>query len=287
MAETMLKYSATIALEAPGTSPFIFRGDLCSNIAKCKKYGFTAVELHIRHPYKINAEEIRKCCSENGIAVSTIGTGMSYVMDGLCLTEVDAHKRKNAMERLKEYVGLAEHLGCGIIIGSMRGKVIPGCFEKQLAVYGESLLELSFYSRQRNVPVYLEAINRYEVNFHNTVEEMVNYLDDLFGREANGGGTDGRGTDNGLKILIDTFHMNIEEADIGDVIRKYGRYIGHVHFADSNRRYPGAGHIDFGMVINALKDIGYGGYIAFEYLPYPDPDTAALKGLDNIRSING
>ena len=55
--------------------------------------------------------------------------------------------------------------------------------------------------------------------------------------------------------------MNIEEADIEDSIRKYSKYIGHVHFADSNRKYPGSGHVNFAAIINALEEVGYTGYV--------------------------
>lgn len=271
MENRSLKYSATIAIDAPKTSPVLFRGDLCANIIKSKEYGFDAMELHIRNPEEIDAKEVNECCLRNGIVVSTIGTGMSYTLDGLSITDLDAQKRNMALRRLKEYIDLAEELNCSIIIGSMRGKVNPEYYEEHMAVYGDSLLEVGYYAQRKGVSVYIEAINRYEVNFHNTIEEMVNYIESL--------------GDLGFKILVDTFHMNIEEPNIENSIRKYSRYIGHVHFADSNRRYPGAGHVDFAAVINALKEIGYNGYVAFEYLPYPDPDIAAQKGLEYVLAL--
>ncbi len=271
MENRLLKYSATIAIDAPKTSPVLFRGDLCTNIIRSKKYGFDAVELHIRNPEEIDAKEVNKRCFENGIVVSTIGTGMSYAFDGLSITDLDVQKRNMALKRLKKYIDLAEELNCGIIIGSMRGKVNPEHYEEHMAVYADCLLEVSHYAQRKGVPVYIEAINRYEVNFHNTIEEMVNYIESLDGV--------------GFKILVDTFHMNIEEADREDRISKYSKYIGHVHFADSNRKYPGSGHVNFAAIINALEEVGYTGYVAFEYLPYPDSDIAAQKGIEYIRTL--
>lgn len=272
MENSSLKYSATITIDAPKTSPVLFRGDLCANIIKSKKYGFDAVELHIRNPKEIDAGEVNECCLKNGIVVSTIGTGMSYTVDGLSITDLDTQKRKMALKRLKQYIDLAEELNCGIILGSMRGKINPEYYEQHMAVYRESLLEIGNYAQRKGVPVYIESINRYEVNFHNTIEEMVNYIKSLDGVV--------------FRILVDTFHMNIEEPKIEESIRKYSRYIGHVHFADSNRKHPGAGHVDFVAVINALKEIGYSGYIAFEYLPYPDPDIAVQKGIEYVLSLD-
>jgi len=81
----VLKYSSTAAIRAPDTSPILFRGDLCSSIIKSKNYGFDAVEIHIRRPDEVEVEKINEYCLKNDIIVSTIGTGMSYVMDGLPL----------------------------------------------------------------------------------------------------------------------------------------------------------------------------------------------------------
>jgi sugar phosphate isomerase/epimerase len=69
--------------------------------------------------------------------------------------------------------------------------------------------------------------------------------------------------------------MNIEEADVAAAIRAGGKHIGHVHLADSNRRPAGFGHTDFGPIAQALRDIGYGGYVSAEAFPHPDSHAAA------------
>lgn len=271
MTDFIFKYSSTAAISASNASPILFRGDLCSSIVKSKNFGFDAVEIHVRNPSEVEVDKMIECCLENNILISTIGTGMSYVIDGLSLTDLDLKKRKTAKKRIKEYIDLAEKLNCGIIIGSMRGKIESDNYSTHLNVYKENILELLDYAEYKNVLIYLEPINRYEINFHNTVEEMVDFLENINSSK--------------LKILIDTFHMNIEEANIEETIKKYGYYIGHVHFADSNRKYPGMGHVNFAGILSILKGINYRGYIAFECLPYPDPDIAAKRGLDYLRSL--
>jgi sugar phosphate isomerase/epimerase len=271
MVNSLLKYSATIALSASGTAPILFRGNLCSSIIKSKRLGFDAVELHVRSPDVVDADKICEYCFRNNIAISTIGTGMAYTMDRLSLTDLDSQKRKLALERLKGYISLAKKLHSGVIIGSMRGNIDSTNHKEHLSVYRSSILELADYAEYKNIPIYLEAINRYEINFHNNIKEMVDFLESVNSSK--------------LKILIDTFHMNIEEVDFKESIIQYGKFIGHVHFADSNRMYPGAGHINFKDIIVALKEIEYSGYIAFEYLPYPDPETSAIKGLDYLLTL--
>ena len=82
------------------------------------------------------------------------------------------------------------------------------------------------------------------------------------------------GADN-FGLLLDTFHMNIEEPSIEQSIRRAGDSIFHFHVADSNRWYPGAGHLDFKLIVDVLNEIDYTGYLSAEILPLPNPDTCA------------
>jgi sugar phosphate isomerase/epimerase len=78
--------------------------------------------------------------------------------------------------------------------------------------------------------------------------------------------------------------MNIEEASIERSLEAAGEHCWHVHIADSNRRYPGAGHLEFDSVFAALERMGYQGYVSAELFPLPDPDTAAGETIAFIRS---
>ena len=88
-----------------------------------------------------------------------------------------------------------------------------------------------------------------------------------------------------LGLLLDTFHMNIEEPAIEESIRVCGDRIFHVHAADSNRWYPGAGHLDFESILEALSAAGYQGYVSGEFMPLPDADTAAELGIAHLRQL--
>jgi sugar phosphate isomerase/epimerase len=86
-------------------------------------------------------------------------------------------------------------------------------------------------------------------------------------------------------LLLDTFHMNIEEPVVEESIRACGERIFHFHVADSNRWYPGMGHLDFKSIITTLFATGYQGYISGEFMPKPDSDTAAAMSIDYLRQI--
>ena len=80
--------------------------------------------------------------------------------------------------------------------------------------------------------------------------------------------------------------MNIEERDIPTAIRKAGKHIGHVHFADSNRQAMGYGHTPAVPVMDALFEIQYSGYLSAEIFPLPDPESAARQTITTIRALS-
>jgi sugar phosphate isomerase/epimerase len=90
-----------------------------------------------------------------------------------------------------------------------------------------------------------------------------------------------------LGLMLDLFHMNIEEPRIEEGLRTAGERLWHVHIADSSRQYPGSGHIPYGPIFATLKEMGYQGYISAELFPLPDADTAAIKTIEFLlRSEN-
>ena len=79
--------------------------------------------------------------------------------------------------------------------------------------------------------------------------------------------------------------MNIEEPSFEDSIRACSGRCFHVHVADSNRRYPGVGHINFKHVLGVLAEVGYNGYVSGEFMPRPDADTAAIRAIEYLTTV--
>ena len=131
--------------------------------------------------------------------------------------------------------------------------------------------ECAVYAGRRDVLILLEPINRYETDVVNTAEQGAELI------EACGCGN--------VKLLLDTFHMNIEEPSIEDSIRKAGEHLGYIHFADSNRHAPGMGHTAFESILETLTEIGYAGPIVLEILPWPDDEQAAVQGITCMRQL--
>ena len=116
----------------------------------------------------------------------------------------------------------------------------------------------------------IEPVNRYETGFINTAALAVELVD-LVGSP-------------GIGLVANTFHMNIEEPSIEQSIRQAGPHIFHFHVADSNRWYPGAGHLDFARLLATLAESGYRGWVSGEFMAMPDPDTAAALAIEHLRA---
>lgn len=269
------KYTFGVAVGNSMTlwKPYLFGGSTEEGIIKARKWGYEAVELHnIIRPRDNDVKRLREIAEKNGIDISAISTGPAYYFDKLNLTDDSKKIRKKSVERLMEYIDIAYEFNSMVTIGTMRGNIpdieANELFKKRLI---SSLKEASFYSSERKVTLLLEAANRYEINYLNRVNEihdLINSNDISM-----------------LKIHMDTFHMNIEEADIDLAIKKYGDLLGYFHVADSNRRYPGAGHIDFNLIALDLDYVNYEGYIVVECLPLPDGETAASRALKYMEKI--
>jgi len=265
-----MKLSIVLSTQPASFSALAYKGELAENLAKIKRHGYDGVELAVRDPKLLQLDELDSLLNQNSLPVPAIGTGQAFGEDGLSFTNPDAKIRRQAIARVKTHINLADHFGAVVIIGLLRGRNAKGVgYERAEQWLAEALTECALTNEQ--VKIAIEPINRYETDLINTVDSGLRFMDKL--KLENVG------------FLLDTFHMNIEEPSITDSIRMANDRIFHFHVADSNRWYPGAGHINFGHIIETLDQIGYRGFISAEILPMPDADTAAEKTIEHLRKI--
>lgn len=236
------------------------------SFASLARMGYHGVELAVRDPSLVSAAELKALAARYGLAVPALGTGQAYSEEGLSLAHPDPQVRARAVERILAHVELAAQLGSIVIIGLIRGEEGGPDPRRRLV---ESLQECAARAQSQGVRMALEPINRYETRFLNTVEEALRVIDEV-----------GSGA---LGILLDTFHANIEEPRVEDSVRLAGKRLFHVHVADSNRRYPGAGHFDFLGLVRTLAEIRYDGFLSAEIIPWPDPEEAARETIAFFR----
>jgi 5-keto-L-gluconate epimerase len=267
-----MKLSIVLSTQQAQFQAATFKGDLETNLARIAAYGYDGVELAIRDPKLVDYDSLAALVDKYHLRVPAIGTGQAWGEEGLSFTDPDPEIRKRAIERIKSHIPGAARFGAVIIIGLIRGLVKPGVDSAQAMDWlVEALRGCSEAARLRGIRLALEPINRYETTLINDTAQGLALIERV-------------GADN-FGLLLDTFHMNIEEADIEASIRACGARIFHFHVADSNRWYPGAGHLDFKSLLGILFATGYQGWVSGEFLPKPDAETAAQKGLAHLRKI--
>jgi sugar phosphate isomerase/epimerase len=249
-----------------------FKGELETNLRQIAALGYDGVELAIRDPKLVDLDNLEELVAICGLSVPAIGTGQAWGEEGLSFTDPDPARRRLAIERIKSHIPVALRFKAIIIIGLIRGIVKPGVEPAQAMDWlVEALSECSAAALSHGISLALEPINRYETTLINSAADGL----DLIKRV---------GADN-FGLLLDTFHMNIEEPAIEASIRACDDHIFHFHVADSNRWYPGAGHLEFESILKALFDTGYTGWISGEFLPEPVAETAARESIAYLKQI--
>jgi sugar phosphate isomerase/epimerase len=269
----MIRSCVTIALvKEIRTGPWIFWDDLEQSMAKASDMGFDAIELFTSSAAAVDPNVFAPLLDKYKLKLAAVGTGAGKVLHGLTLTDPSEEVRKQAISFVADMISFGAGFGAPAIIGSMQGNLPYGQDRNQaLRWLAEGLRFLGHQAEEKGVALIYEPLNRYETNLINTLEAGVHFIE----------------TENlrNVKLLADLFHMNIEEADMPASIRAHANHIGHVHFADSNRRSVGYGHTEMGAIASALKESGYNGFVSAEAFPWPDPDAAALQTITAFRQF--
>jgi sugar phosphate isomerase/epimerase len=270
----MFQYGITGALEElPLTQPVALRGSLDELCKTAKKTGYDAIELHIREPKRYDAGVIRKTVESFGLTVCAVANGMEYTVGGLSLIDDDSEKREAAFARILEHVDFAAELNARLIVGIMRGNIPRNAAAgTYLNRFSETLGRICDYAEKKQTHVVLESITRYINNYLCGVPETMDFVTAQNRR--------------GLSLHIDTHSMAIEERNMKEsILYCRDKPLGYVHYSDNNRKYPGAGALDFKEITKGLTEIGYNGFITVECLPWPTPEESAQRAIDYMRSV--
>jgi 5-keto-L-gluconate epimerase len=244
----------------------LLSGTFEEKVRKAAALGYDGVELMVRDPAGLDWPAVKATLAASGLGVGQIVTGELFGADGLGLITSDDDLHRRTVARLKAIVDLAAYLGTMVNIGRSRGRLDwlnPA--ERNWDTAIGKLREVVAYAAERDVRIAIEPINRYEVDFIHSTQDGLRMLADV-------------GADN-VGLMLDVYHMNIEDASIEGSLAAAGGKVWHVHISDSNRLYPGSGHIPFEPIFATLRGMGYQGYVSAEILPRPDPDTAAEKTI--------
>jgi sugar phosphate isomerase/epimerase len=263
------------------------RADLFTIADRLAALGYDGVEITVMYhadPAETSAQkrrEIRRHLEKCGLAIS----GLHFIFGaGLKMAADDPKDRARVTEHIDTVTELAHDLGAPIIVVGGGGvRAVPATLDR--ATGEQRVIEVLGNSarcaERLGVAIGLEAINRYETNLGRTLADCKRFVQAI-GSPA-------------MKVVGDTFHMNIEEASMAEAIRDAGPLLAHLQVEDSHRLSPGGGHIDFPPIIEALRRIDYKGYLSFEffwiapellYLPtFEACDAEAARGLQSMRAL--
>jgi len=260
---------AIVVATEPGIRPLGLRGKFEANMEKIAELGYDGVELFIGDPDQLDVKGVKRLAKKYDLSIPAIGTGLTYTIHGLSFTSPDERVRKRAVERVKEYLKVGKELNSAVIIGSVKGKAKN--YQRGLKYLKSCLKACAKFAEESEGCILIEPLNRYESNIINTLEEAIRLVKEIDSDQ--------------VRVMADTFHMNIEERSICDSIMRAKAYLAHVHFADSNRQALGQGHLDFKKIIDALKQIDYKNFITAEILPLPNQYDAARLTIEYLKNI--
>ena len=223
-------------------------------VKRAQKCGFDILEVNAPKVTRMSDSErdaLKGAAAEAGLGL-TYSIGMTSDMD---LTSEDAATRKKGVAFLKDVVRAMKQIGgtvmAGINYSSWPRKLLPGEDKKLLTDRSiEGVREAIKTAEDCDVIFCVEVVNRFEQFMMNTAAEGIAFAQEV-------------GSPN-CKILLDTFHMNIEEESIGGSIEEAGTWLGHFHLGETNRRPPGRGRMPWSEIFGALKKINYQGALVME-----------------------
>lgn len=216
------------------------------------EWGFDVIELPVENPADWSASDVRAVVEEHGLRASVC----AVMAPGRDLTSTDRAVVQSTLDYLRACIDAASGVGAGVVAGPMysptgtTGAISPDERNVLVRRVAEHLAPILDHAEQAGVRIAVEPLNRFETSLFNTVDQTMELA-----REVD---------HPSFGLLLDTFHMNIEERDIPAAIRFAGRSVFHVHACGSDRGAPGGDNIDWPGVRGALQDIGYDGGITIE-----------------------
>ena len=253
---------------------------LRDTFARLARYGYDAIEL-VGEPGRYSVPEVKALSQEFGVQVTSILTWCIWGIPGRDMAAPNKKERGAALRYGRKCVDLAASLGAPVVVvlPAPAGRTSPVLRTKTEASWKkglarewdhavESIRALAEYAATHDIVLGLEPINRYETFLIMSLDHALSFL------KAVGAAN--------LKIHLDTFHMNIEEPDLAGAIRRAGSLLVNMHVSDSNREAPGRGHIPFGGLLQALREIAYQGVLALEPVPPGADALLAASMSDNI-----
>jgi D-psicose/D-tagatose/L-ribulose 3-epimerase len=254
-------------------------------LPRIKEHGFNGVEIPMFDPAGFAAADIRHALAANDLEC----TVCSIIPDGRSLISEDPDVRRRTQQHLRDAIQATADVGAHVIDGPLYSPVgyLSGRRrtpeEWRWAIEGYRSVTSTLDSC--DVTLAIEPLNRFETYFLNTAADAAALCDEV-GHPRVG-------------VAFDTFHANIEEKGLAGACRRIGGHLKHVQISENDRGTPGSGHIDWGSLLRALRDLEYDGWLTIESFGpslgafsaavaiwrdiEPTPESIAFDGIDFLR----
>jgi D-psicose/D-tagatose/L-ribulose 3-epimerase len=245
----MGRYRYFLSIQTVLPEDYRTSAEFARNLETLQRLGFDGVELNMRDPGAVDPQALAAYLARFGLGLAMFASGLTAKTFNLSLCSADEGRRQESLRRCREFLEFAQTFGAGVIAGYLKGGVsdgAPGAAERLQA----SVAELAPLADRLRTPLLVEAVNRYEAPVGRSLAETCALI--------RGAGSPY------VQILPDTFHMNIEEADMESAMTACREHYSSFHLSDNTRHFPGLGAIDFARVAGILERIGYQGKVAIE-----------------------
>jgi D-psicose/D-tagatose/L-ribulose 3-epimerase len=251
-----------------------WKSDFVPFVKKVKNLGFEVLEVNAGALPDLSVSELqnlRSVAEGEDISLSCC-VGLTPDVDP---SSSDARIRKNGVDFLNKIARAMTPCGIhklsGIIYSSWPGKLEPRGYDRAIIRDWSiaSMKEAIKTAEDNDLQYNIEVVNRFEQFIINTADEAVAYIDEV-------------GSPN-LKMLLDTFHMNIEENSFREAILTAGDDLGHFHIGENNRRPPGVGMIPWDEIFSALREISFNQWIVME--PFITPGGEVGRDISVYRDV--
>ncbi len=249
------------------------KGPLAEVLPALRDAGYDGLEPFVADPAKFDAEVWSTAVERSGLAVVAVGTGPLVFDEQMSFTAPDESARHRAVERAKSVARFAARCGAQLNIGKLRGTISADQPARSWDWMRAALTEVCAEAAAHGIGVTLEPQGQPTINNLNSTVASLDFLAGLALPN--------------LRLMLDTFHLEVEREDIGAGFRSAAARgaLLHVHFADTGRRAPGEGAIDFPAAIGALRAVGYDRAITVEIKQEPDWLAAAGRAAAYLRPL--
>jgi len=260
----------------------MFEGwDLHDVLEYAKSVGYDGVEIapftvcdDVGEVSQVKRTEIREDAESMGMDI----VGLHWLLvkpEGLYINHPDDSVRGRTTRYMKELTKFCGDLGGGVmVVGSPKQRnVVEGIdFDRAWELARDTFKQIVPIAEENGVTLCMEPLSQAETDFINTAEDAMRMAEDVDSPN--------------FKIILDVKAMSSEGRDLPEIIRSARNMVGHVHANDANRRGPGFGETDFVPIAEALREIGYEGYVSVEVFDFsPDPKTIASRSIEYLRNV--